>query len=82
MPETTNVVRVVVYRDMAEEWRWRAEAGNGEIVAEGESHTRPEDAERAARGVLHGVPLYRETTSEDGNAVTLEPVEEATDGAA
>ncbi len=69
----SNVVRVVVYRDIADEWRWRAEAGNGEIVAEGEGHTRAEDAARAARGVLGDVPIYRETTSPDGNAVTIEP---------
>ncbi len=78
----TNVVRVVLYRDTADEWRWRAEAGNGEIVAEGEGHTRPEDAARAARGVLHGVPLYRETTTPDGNGVTIEPEEEESDGPA
>lgn len=29
------------------EWRWRLRAGNGEIVAAGESYTRREDAERA-----------------------------------
>lgn len=74
-PETTNVSRIVVYRDLADEWRWRAEAGNGEEVSEGESHARPEDARRAARGVLPGVPVFRETVSEDGNAVTIEPWE-------
>jgi uncharacterized protein YegP (UPF0339 family) len=48
-----NVDHVVVYRDKsAHRWRWRAVAGNGEIVSEGEAHTRPEDAARAARGVL------------------------------
>jgi uncharacterized protein YegP (UPF0339 family) len=48
----TNVDHVVVYRDDAGAWRWHGVAGNGEIVAEGESHTRAEDAARAARGVF------------------------------
>ena len=29
------------------QWRWRVKAGNGEIVATGEGHTRKEDARRA-----------------------------------
>lgn len=49
----TNVDHVEVYRDVtASRWRWRAVAGNGEIVSQGESHTRKEDAVRAARGVF------------------------------
>ncbi len=72
----TNVERVVVYQDIAEQWRWRGLAGNGEEVAEGEDHTSPEDARRAARGVLgREVPIFLETVSEDGNAVTIEPWE-------
>jgi uncharacterized protein YegP (UPF0339 family) len=51
MPES-NVDHVVVYHDAGAGWRWRAVAANGEIVAQGEAHTRPEDAARAARGVL------------------------------
>lgn len=35
-----------VYQDKAGEWRWRVVAGNGEIVAEGESYTRLDDAAR------------------------------------
>jgi uncharacterized protein YegP (UPF0339 family) len=31
------------------QWYWRLVAGNGETVATGEGHTRPEDATRAAR---------------------------------
>lgn len=49
---TTNATHVEVYEDDAGQWRWRALAANNEIVASGESHTRPEDAERAARGVF------------------------------
>lgn len=48
----SNVDHVVVYRDTSDQWRWRAVAGNGEIVSEGESHTREEDAARAAEGVF------------------------------
>ncbi len=73
----TNVKRVVVYCDIADEWRWRGEAGNGEPVTQGEGHTRPEDARRAARGVLgREVPIFRETVSPDGNAVTIDPWED------
>lgn len=49
----SNVHRVEIYRDVTESrWRWRAVARNGEIVSEGQSHTREEDAARAARGVF------------------------------
>jgi uncharacterized protein YegP (UPF0339 family) len=48
----TNVDHILVYQDQQDLWRWSAVARNGEIVAEGESHTRPEDATRAARSVL------------------------------
>lgn len=56
-----NVSRVVVYRDKANQFRWRAIAGNGETVAEGEAHTREADAARAAQGVFGtDVVLVRE----------------------
>ena len=58
--EGTNVDHVVVFRDEAGEWRWRAVAGNGEIVAHGESHTREDDAARAAGAVFPDVTLTRE----------------------
>lgn len=48
----TNVDHIRVYRDAEGEFRWAAIAGNGEIVAQGESHTRREDALRAAVGAL------------------------------
>jgi len=48
----TDADRVVVYEDQAGQFRWRAVARNNEIVAEGEAHTREEDAARAARGVF------------------------------
>jgi uncharacterized protein YegP (UPF0339 family) len=34
-----------------DEWGWRLKAGNGEIVAQGEGHGSPRDAERAFRTV-------------------------------
>ena len=41
-------VRFEVYADVAGAWRWRLIGKNGEIVAQGESHTRRNDAVRAA----------------------------------
>lgn len=42
--------RFEVYQS-ADGWRWRLKAANGRIVAQGESHTRKRDAERAAAQV-------------------------------
>jgi uncharacterized protein YegP (UPF0339 family) len=56
--DETNVDRVEVFEDAAGGWVWHGIAGNGEVVVEGESHTRPEDAARAVRGVLgNGVKI-------------------------
>lgn len=44
----TDVDHIRVYQDAEGQWRWSAIARNNEIVAEGESHTRREDAVRAA----------------------------------
>lgn len=49
---TTNVDYVEVFRGEGGQWFWHGVARNGEIVAEGESHTRAEDAARAASGVF------------------------------
>lgn len=46
-----NGPRFEVYQDAAGEYRWRLVAGNGEVVASGEGHTRREDAERAVETV-------------------------------
>jgi uncharacterized protein YegP (UPF0339 family) len=51
----TNVTKIEVYQDAALQWRWRALAGNNEIVTEGEAHTTKRDAIRAAEGVFPGV---------------------------
>jgi uncharacterized protein YegP (UPF0339 family) len=65
----TNVDHVVVYRDISDQYRWRAVAGNGEVVSEGEAHTRGPDAVRAARGVFgQDVPVVVEEAVTDGPA--------------
>lgn len=40
--------KIVIYQDEGSEWRWSLIASNGEIVAQGESHTTEADARRAA----------------------------------
>lgn len=40
--------RIEVYK-ATDGWRWRRQAANGEVISQGESHTRREDAVRAAR---------------------------------
>ncbi len=53
----TNVTMIEVYTDDAGEWRWRAKAGNGEIVCTGESHAEKSNCVRAARGVFPDVVI-------------------------
>lgn len=36
-----------IYQDKAGEWRFRVKGKNGEIVAQGEGHPTPGEAERA-----------------------------------
>jgi uncharacterized protein YegP (UPF0339 family) len=56
-----DVDHIRVYQDAAGEWRWSAIASNGEIVAEGESHARREDARRAAEHVFEdGVKIVED----------------------
>lgn len=60
----SDVDHIRVYRDTEGEFRWAGIAGNGEIVAQGEAHTRREDALRAAFGVLGDtVPVRDEQPS-------------------
>jgi uncharacterized protein YegP (UPF0339 family) len=40
--------KITIYQDTLDQWRWSLVAGNGEIVAQGESHTTEADARRAA----------------------------------
>lgn len=40
--------RMRIFQDEDGQWRWHVRAPNGEIISHGESHTRREDAVRAA----------------------------------
>jgi uncharacterized protein len=44
-----------VYRDKSGGWRWRIKAANGRIIAQGEAHTREQDAGRALATVIETV---------------------------
>ena len=55
----TNVAKLEFYENEAGEWRWRAKAKNGEIVATGEAHTRARDAKRAAVEVFPGIKITK-----------------------
>lgn len=48
VPVAGRLDRVRVYQDEAGQYRWTRRAPNGEIVAQGEAHTRERDAYRAA----------------------------------
>ncbi|WP_306056127.1 amphi-Trp domain-containing protein [Natronococcus wangiae] len=52
--------RFEVYRDRADEWRWRLVHWNGNIIADsGEGYSSQSNAERAARGVMRNAPTAR-----------------------
>lgn len=42
-------VRIQTYTDRSGQFRWRALAGNNEIIAQSEAYTRPDSAVRGAR---------------------------------
>ena len=46
-----NQVKLMLYRDVSEQYRWRLIAGNGEIVATSEAYTRLSSARRSAQRV-------------------------------
>jgi uncharacterized protein YegP (UPF0339 family) len=49
--------RIEIYKDKVGEWRWRALAGNGEVIANGgEGFSRKWSARRAARRAMKGTP--------------------------
>lgn len=52
-----------VLRTGGEQWRWRLRAGNGEIVATGESYTRKQDARRAIADLLNTLGVFSKTLS-------------------
>ena len=47
--------RFEVYQDKRGGWRWRLKAANNRIIAQGESHTRKRDADRAVRTIKETV---------------------------
>lgn len=50
--------RVIVYEDVAGEWRWRRVAANGEVVGDSaEGYSRKHDAKRAAVRTNPGLPV-------------------------
>lgn len=49
-----------------EVWRWRLVAGNGEVVAGGEAHTREADAVRAANTVRDAAAAALIAVNRDG----------------
>lgn len=51
-PAPKRTARIDVYEDAEGQHRWRLLAANGAIVAQGEGHTTPSNARRAARGML------------------------------
>jgi uncharacterized protein YegP (UPF0339 family) len=73
----TNVKTLEYFEDSEGGWRWRAKAKNGEIVATGESHTRPADAKRAARDVFPGIKVKKAKEVTDGKAEAGEAEAEA-----
>lgn len=65
---------ITFYRDAIGEWRWRAEAINGRIVAEsGEGYKRRGNAVRAALNLLAGPVLVENATvpAAEGRAGTV-----------
>lgn len=52
MVTLTARLRLQIYRDRRKQYRWRLRAGNGRIVAVGESHPRKRDATRAFSRVV------------------------------
>jgi uncharacterized protein YegP (UPF0339 family) len=56
----TNADHIRIYKDAQGQYRWHAQAANGEIVAQGEAHTRLGDAVRAAQAVFPGVRIVED----------------------
>lgn len=50
-----------IFPDAAGEWRFRVKGGNGEIVATGEGHSSPSDAERSLAALRR---ILRDTNGE------------------
>ena len=55
---TADGLYIEVSEDNAGQYRWRAKAGNHEVVAVGESYTTRHDAERSARSLFPDAPIH------------------------
>lgn len=59
-----------VFPDKQGAWRWHLRSANGRIIAQGEAHTRKQDAERAVVGLMRTcrslMDRYTIRTHEDG----------------
>ncbi|WP_225332937.1 amphi-Trp domain-containing protein [Halomicrobium urmianum] len=55
--ELTSMARFQVFRDRADEWRWRLVHRNGNVIAtSGEGYTRRRNAEKGLRSVVANAP--------------------------
>ena len=62
----TSLGRFEVYRDRADEWRWRLVHRNGNIIAtSGEGYTSRQNAEKGLRSVMTNAP-GADVTAEEG----------------
>ncbi len=59
--------KTVVFQDKAGGWRWKRVAGNGEIIAVGESHPRKADAERSASRAFLGPETHPDDPDPDSD---------------
>lgn len=54
---TESLARFELYRDRAEEWRWRLRHRNGEVIADGgEGYTSKQNAVKGIRSVVENSP--------------------------
>jgi Uncharacterized conserved protein len=58
----SNVDQLEVFQGIDEQWYWRAQAANGEIVAMSEAYTRKDNARMAAKSTFPNI----EVTEIDG----------------
>jgi uncharacterized protein YegP (UPF0339 family) len=61
------------FEDKKGQWRWQLRAGNGKIVATGESHPRKRDAKRAYERVE---ALMSEARNADAGLLTARQIEQ------
>lgn len=59
------VARIEIYRDPAQQYRWRRRAANSQVTAQGESHRFKFAAKRAARKQFPDLPVVDLTRHRD-----------------